>query len=203
MMKQRYHLAQQQASRAWIVASALETFIQKCQNNRVDAIHQLTERISRATFSDTIPETTAAPPRKTVSEISLPEIPHTKQKQSQAAQHSSTSSVSNRNSNNNNSPTKRTKSSSFSKTTKGKNRKRTIEEMGSHPAPTTDSNSSPPEDAPNTRARADSVAEAVSAKMNPPTTETTVKVTRAKRSRSMEDEGANQNGGKRTRTLDA
>lgn len=201
MMKQRYHLAQQQASRAWIVASALETLIQKYQNNRVDAIHQLTERISRATFSDTIPETTAAPPRKTVSGISLLEIPHTKQPQSQPQHSSTSSSVSNRNANNNNSPTKRTKLSSFSKTTKGKNRKRTIEEMGSHPAPTTDSNSLPAEDT--TRARADSVAEAVSAKMNQPTNETTVKVTRAKRSRSMEDEGANQNGGKRTRTLDA
>eukprot|EP00522_Entomoneis_paludosa_P006192 CAMPEP_0172446828 /NCGR_PEP_ID=MMETSP1065-20121228/6315_1 /TAXON_ID=265537 /ORGANISM="Amphiprora paludosa, Strain CCMP125" /LENGTH=280 /DNA_ID=CAMNT_0013198017 /DNA_START=356 /DNA_END=1198 /DNA_ORIENTATION=+ len=169
-VKQRYRLAHQQAARALIVSTAMQKLLQPSTSrnigSHIDAVKELTTKLEKATFSVTLNDNLSENATSTdihkmkASEICLPEIPKTKGSSSipRANNHGPASPTSN----------KRNKSSATSttnnKSTKTKPRKRSIDEIGS-------GNSAPlpkSETTTETRPRADSVTEAVSAKMNQP-----------------------------------
>mmetsp|Transcript_15845 Transcript_15845/g.20698 ORF Transcript_15845/g.20698 Transcript_15845/m.20698 type:complete len:294 (-) Transcript_15845:332-1213(-) len=224
-MKERYHLAHQQAARALVVSTALQKLVQCPHKNsftRAEAVRQLTRRIVTATFSNVTTsnneeeENTTTPnesslslPRKSVSDISLPDVSFPQKKHQQQQQSAPVVQTKN----NPSTPcNKRTKSSTSNKNiSKGKNRKRNIDEIGVSSGTTSTTNQQQQSTAndntePTTRPRADSVTEAVTAKMNQPETNSKAppsSSSRSKRTRgtSMEEESSSSN--KRSRALDA
>lgn len=200
-VKQRCVLAHQPACRVLRIATAFQNLVESqppgSRMSHVNAVRQLTEKLEKATFTkkpfeiikdDSATANTATQQIK-VSEISLPVIKTAKTNVDTSAIKSSPSQTNFKTNVASPNIHKRTKSNVVSsiKSNKNKQRRRSIEEIGNSGGgelPEVATSNEP-------RPRADSVAEAVSAKLNQPQTITESKssggvapTVRAKRTRS-------------------